>query len=146
MGPVGPRWAPCWPHEPCYQGYDCVYFCEQGYQTNPQPRFEWYCGTGNRAFGKLLAATHQWWCTIDDEIQQCSDKLHTQSIICILESWSQVYYTQPNFARGQLHEKFQPFSPFGYIHYKQTCLYTQRFPFLKIYFYFIQTRMKWISW
>ena len=19
MGPVGPRWAPCWPHEPCYQ-------------------------------------------------------------------------------------------------------------------------------
>ena len=22
MGPVGPRWAPCWPHEPCY--YTCV--------------------------------------------------------------------------------------------------------------------------
>ena len=21
MGPVGPRWAPRWPHEPCYQGY-----------------------------------------------------------------------------------------------------------------------------
>ena len=20
VGPVGPRWAPCWPHEPCYQG------------------------------------------------------------------------------------------------------------------------------
>ena len=20
--PVGPRWAPCWPHEPRYQGYD----------------------------------------------------------------------------------------------------------------------------
>ena len=20
MGPVGPRWALCWPHEPCYQG------------------------------------------------------------------------------------------------------------------------------
>ena len=22
MGPiwVGPKWAPCWPHEPCYQG------------------------------------------------------------------------------------------------------------------------------
>ena len=19
--PGGPRWAPCWPHEPCYQGY-----------------------------------------------------------------------------------------------------------------------------
>ena len=21
LGPVGPRWAPCWPHELCYQGY-----------------------------------------------------------------------------------------------------------------------------
>ena len=20
LGPVGPRWALCWPHEPCYQG------------------------------------------------------------------------------------------------------------------------------
>ena len=20
LGPVGPRWTPCWPHEPCYQG------------------------------------------------------------------------------------------------------------------------------
>ena len=20
LGPAGPRWAPCWPHEPCYQG------------------------------------------------------------------------------------------------------------------------------
>ena len=22
-GPVGPRWAPCWPREPCYQGQHC---------------------------------------------------------------------------------------------------------------------------
>ena len=21
LGPLGPRWAPCWPHEPCYQRY-----------------------------------------------------------------------------------------------------------------------------
>ena len=21
LGPTGPRWAPCWPHEPCYLGY-----------------------------------------------------------------------------------------------------------------------------
>ena len=21
LGPVGPRWAPCWFHDPCYQGY-----------------------------------------------------------------------------------------------------------------------------
>ena len=20
LGPIGPRQAPCWPHEPCYQG------------------------------------------------------------------------------------------------------------------------------
>ena len=20
LGPLGPRWAPCWPHEPCYHG------------------------------------------------------------------------------------------------------------------------------
>ena len=23
LGPVGPRLAPCWPHEPCYQGLVC---------------------------------------------------------------------------------------------------------------------------
>ena len=23
MGPVGPRCAPCWPHEPCYHGTSC---------------------------------------------------------------------------------------------------------------------------
>ena len=27
LGPVGPRWAPCWPHEPCYQGYDLIQCC-----------------------------------------------------------------------------------------------------------------------
>ena len=24
-GPVGPRWAPCWPHEPCYEGCGAVH-------------------------------------------------------------------------------------------------------------------------
>ena len=23
LGPVGTRWAPCWPHQPCYQGSYC---------------------------------------------------------------------------------------------------------------------------
>ena len=27
LGPVGPRWAPCWPHEPSYQGYDVIHCC-----------------------------------------------------------------------------------------------------------------------
>ena len=26
LGPVGPRWAPCRPHEPCYQGLHCSYY------------------------------------------------------------------------------------------------------------------------
>ena len=26
MGPVGPRWAPCWPHEPCYASPEGVVF------------------------------------------------------------------------------------------------------------------------
>ena len=25
LGPVGPRWAPCWPHESCYQGLLCKF-------------------------------------------------------------------------------------------------------------------------
>ena len=24
LGPTGPKWAPCWPHEPCYLGYFCT--------------------------------------------------------------------------------------------------------------------------
>ena len=24
LGPAGPRWAPCWPHEPCYQGWSLL--------------------------------------------------------------------------------------------------------------------------
>ena len=33
MGPVGPRWTPCWPYEPCYQGtvpVDCLAPCSIG--------------------------------------------------------------------------------------------------------------------
>ena len=30
LGPTGPRWAPCWPNEPCYQGnhMDCLILSE----------------------------------------------------------------------------------------------------------------------
>ena len=27
LGPTGPRWAPCWPHDPCYLGYHCHCRC-----------------------------------------------------------------------------------------------------------------------
>ena len=26
LGPIGPRWAPCWPHELCYLGRYCICF------------------------------------------------------------------------------------------------------------------------
>ena len=31
LGPVGARWDPRWPHEPCYQGYMfmCVFFSDE---------------------------------------------------------------------------------------------------------------------
>ena len=29
-GPVGPRCAPCWPHEPCFQGRDWALYCYCG--------------------------------------------------------------------------------------------------------------------
>ena len=32
LGPVGPRWAPCWPHEPCYQG-SYVFLVMVSYKT-----------------------------------------------------------------------------------------------------------------
>ena len=28
LRPTGPRWAPCWPHEPCYQGMFATYWAE----------------------------------------------------------------------------------------------------------------------
>ena len=34
LGPVGPRWAPCWPHEPCYQSPHYWSLC----QVNPWTR------------------------------------------------------------------------------------------------------------
>ena len=27
LGPTGPRWAPCWPHELCYLGWHCPFWC-----------------------------------------------------------------------------------------------------------------------
>ena len=35
LGPKGPRWAPCWPHEPCYLGR-CAFQQADVKQTNPQ--------------------------------------------------------------------------------------------------------------
>ena len=29
---VGPRWAPCWPHDPCYLGHVCIWYYSTGVQ------------------------------------------------------------------------------------------------------------------
>ena len=39
LGPTGPRWAPCWPHELCYMG------CWQTYQG-----LRWSCHIQQRSF------------------------------------------------------------------------------------------------
>ena len=38
LGPVGPRWASCWPHEPCYQDYHYPLRNIVNNQTVPGPR------------------------------------------------------------------------------------------------------------
>ena len=35
LGPVGPRWAPCWSHKPCYQGVYCSCFMQYQFCTVP---------------------------------------------------------------------------------------------------------------
>ena len=77
--PVGPRWAPCWPHEPCCQGY---HFKQQPgfrlenetaftiwhfsalseFQRNPRNSFEIRAPIGCSVF-KRVAET---WCTWQD--------------------------------------------------------------------------------
>ena len=37
LGPVGPRWAPCWPHEPCYQGCHFIRNRNIGYARSVPP-------------------------------------------------------------------------------------------------------------
>ena len=37
LGPTGPRWAPCWPHEPCYLGC-CCHPCPSGYLISVRTR------------------------------------------------------------------------------------------------------------
>ena len=50
LGPVGPRWAPCWPHGSCYHG---------GFYNNNDP-IAMYTGTennNNRTMCKSIALT-----------------------------------------------------------------------------------------
>ena len=43
LGTTGPRWAPCWPHEPCYQG--CYHIVELSWYQLICSRTgcRWYC-------------------------------------------------------------------------------------------------------
>ena len=37
LGPIGPRWAPCWPPEPCYQGWR-IFMLSFWYSSMPMIR------------------------------------------------------------------------------------------------------------
>ena len=41
LGPVVPRWAPCWPHEPCYQGYWSLNTMADIFQRTFSNAFPW---------------------------------------------------------------------------------------------------------
>ena len=59
MGPVGPRWAPCWPHEPCYQGDVWWTGREVASNGNPYTRRNAICiATGLRAMFLVVVT---WW-------------------------------------------------------------------------------------
>ena len=79
---VGPRWAPCWPHEPCYQGahslveavvvsggrYSFIHsrrelFSTQWWRNGVEPGFAFlvlYEGMHRLMFSLLLAWTNCW--------------------------------------------------------------------------------------
>ena len=46
VGPVGPRWAPCWPHGPCYQG--CCPILDSIYTTADTEEFTDGCDNTRR--------------------------------------------------------------------------------------------------
>ena len=54
LSPIGPRWAPCWPHDPCYQGTspgDCPAWSKKGnHPTVAQQDKEWVDGVCSMAF------------------------------------------------------------------------------------------------
>ena len=39
LGPTGPRWAPCWPHESCYPGYD---LCRWNFMAMPSTEIAFF--------------------------------------------------------------------------------------------------------
>ena len=42
LGPVSPRWAPCWPHEPCYQGcWHGKFFGITAHRSPMDPSHKW---------------------------------------------------------------------------------------------------------
>ena len=55
LGPVGPSWAPCWPHGPCYRGYQVafVWFC-----IPPSNEGLWCCVPGRCQGRKPFICSH----------------------------------------------------------------------------------------
>ena len=76
LGPVGPRWAPCRPHELCYQGSGSEF---QVVYVVGTPDNQWSIREGdNKALWFPLSEKHQ----------------HTLHIHCVLCSWRKGVYLQ----------------------------------------------------
>ena len=59
LGPVGPRWAPCWPHEPCYHGCSLyTYFLVL--RPNARHKRERWSRTMQWIWGRMLKTWTTW--------------------------------------------------------------------------------------
>ena len=117
QGPVGPRWAPCWPHEPCYQDNICTW--KAAAITNTQ--YHWFrilvqylCSSDSN---KTLQS-FSWRCLITIACYQCIIRKTISVITTLLpghecqnfmtvtsQYWRQFHYLQP--VPGH-HEKDSP--------------------------------------
>ena len=63
LGPVGPSWAPCWPHEPCYQGLHTVH------SLNGKKYFGNSLVTKQTNMGATMGCPFHSWVTFGDLLQ-----------------------------------------------------------------------------
>ena len=88
LDPVGPRWALCWPHGPCYQGLFLI--------NRPPSRnyCTWYKQNSNDDPSCLI--TYDFWYNIMDDLHFCL-KLVLLSPICPRKSkaWSAPFMPTP---------------------------------------------------
>ena len=61
-GPIGPRWAPCWPHEPCFQsGYHQVLLARHREESGKLPcSVDTHCIHNNSVIWHLTDGIRLW--------------------------------------------------------------------------------------